>query len=90
MITLCAVFCNISTAKPGFDKVGLYFDLNASNMNDLVSALSLDREVVIFDDLKIMKQSVSDADIAIGYAVYADASDYIDRNKEKGNKKVRL
>ena len=84
MITLCAVFCNISTAKPGFDKVGLYFDLNASNMNDLVSALSLDREVVIFDDLKIMKQSVSDADIAIGYAVYADASDYIDRNKEKG------
>ena len=84
MITLCAVFCNISTAKPSVDKVGLFFNVSGAKTNDLVAALSSDREVVIFDDLDIMKQSVNDADITIGYAIYADASDYIEHQKDKG------
>ena len=84
MITLCAVFCNISTAKPSVDKVGLFFNVSGAKTNDLVAALSSDREVVIFDDLDIMKQSVNNSDIAKGYAVYADASDYIERQKDKG------
>ena len=84
MIALCAVFCSLTKNKQINDKVGLYFDVNPSKMNSLVTTLGNDREVMIFDDIESMKQSVSDADIALGYAVSADANDYIKLKKEKG------
>ena len=83
MIVLCAVFCSIATNKPVDDKVGLYFDVDNSKMSPLVSSLGADREVVIFDDIESMKQSVKEANIVLGYAILADADDYIDSGKDK-------
>ena len=83
MIALCAVFCSLTKNEPINDKVGLYFDVDPSKMNALVTTLGNDREVVIFDDIEDMKQSVTDADIALGYAVSANANDYIKLKKDK-------
>ena len=84
MVALCAVFCGMSTNNPSDDKVGLYFNVDPSKMNGLVSAMGSDREVVIFDDIESMKKSVNSADISIGYAVLSDADDYIALEKDKG------